>query len=259
MTAKSAVAARIAPDPLPRQPRQALAWTAALLLGLTVAKALGGLPWIGPVVLSLAAFAQLYLPMWRCEREQVPYSAVGLSATRWREDVRGALGLGLLLWPVYALAIHAYVTYGVAAARALGLPRLAAWVPQAVWAPHLPADLAAWGLGFAYVAKLTATHLLGVALPEETFYRGYLQPQLETHWPPQRRWLGTPVGRAAVVAAALFALGHFLGEWNPGRLMPFFPGLLFAWLRNRTGTVLGACLFHGLCNVFSELWWSCYT
>lgn len=258
MTAKTAVASDSALEGLAAQPRRAVAWTAALLAGLTVAKALGGLPWIGPVVLSLAAFSQLYLPMWQCERQNASYAAVGLTTARWRDDARAALGLCLAIFPLYALAVHAYLTWGAAAARAAGLLQLAAWVPQAVWAPSLPVGLAAWGLAAAQGIKLVATHLLGVALPEETFYRGYLQPQLETRWPPHRRWLGTAVGRGAVAAAALFALGHFLGEWNPGRLAPFFPALLFAWLRNRTQTVLGATLFHGLCNVFSELWWSCY-
>jgi hypothetical protein len=29
----------------------------------------------------------------------------------------------------------------------------------------------------------------------------------------------------------------------------FFPALLFAWVRNRTGTVVGASITHFLCNV----------
>jgi uncharacterized protein len=97
-----------------------------------------------------------------------------------------------------------------------------------------------------------------VALPEEVFYRGYLQPRLEERWPPTRRWLGVPLGRAAVLACALFALGHFLGEWNPMRLGPFFPGLLFAWLRNRSGSVVGAVTYHALCNILGEVLFTLY-
>ena len=106
--------------------------------------------------------------------------------------------------------------------------------------------------------QTAATHLLGVALPEETFYRGYLQPQLELAMPPRARVLGVPLGRAVVVSAALFALGHFLGEWNPLRLGPFFPALLFAWLRNATGSVVGAVVFHATCNVFGAVLYTLY-
>ena len=55
------------------------------------------------------------------------------------------------------------------------------------------------------------------------------------------------------VSSALFALGHFLGEWNPLRLGPFFPALVFAWQRNATGSVVGAIVFHASCNVLGEL------
>jgi membrane protease YdiL (CAAX protease family) len=87
-----------------------------------------------------------------------------------------------------------------------------------------------------------------VALAEEFFYRGYLTLRLEERWPPRTRILGVPMGLAAVLAAALFALGHLLVP-APWRLAVFFPALLFAWLRARTGTVIGAAVCHWLCNV----------
>ena len=55
------------------------------------------------------------------------------------------------------------------------------------------------------------------------------------------------------MTSALFALGHFLGEWNPLRLAPFIPSLIFAWQRNATGSILGAIAFHGLCNILAEM------
>jgi uncharacterized protein len=116
----------------------------------------------------------------------------------------------------------------------------------------------AWlAVGWAAL-KTVATHALGVALPEETFYRGYLQPRLETKWPPKTRWLGVTIGRAAIIASALFALGHFLGEWNPLRLGPFLPGLVFAWQRNATGSIIGSITFHASCNILGELLFSLY-
>lgn len=88
-----------------------------------------------------------------------------------------------------------------------------------------------------------------VAFSEEFFYRGYLTLRLEERWPPRIRVLGAPIGRAAVVAAALFSAGHLL-EPAPWRLLVFFPALVFAWLRARTGTVIGAAICHFVFNVW---------
>jgi membrane protease YdiL (CAAX protease family) len=91
--------------------------------------------------------------------------------------------------------------------------------------------------------------LLVVGLPEEVFYRGLLQPRLQLVLPPRLRILGAPFGWATVVTSLLFALGHYLVDFAPGRLAVFFPSLLFGWIRNRTGSVAAGAVFHGLSNV----------
>ena len=50
-------------------------------------------------------------------------------------------------------------------------------------------------------------------------------------------------------AQALFALGHLV-VLQPWRLATFFPGLLFGWLRERTGDVAASVLVHALSNLF---------
>jgi membrane protease YdiL (CAAX protease family) len=94
-------------------------------------------------------------------------------------------------------------------------------------------------------------HLLVIALPEEAFYRGYLQTRLDDAW--GRRWqlLGARFGPALLVSSGLFALGHVATRLHPYRLAVFFPSLLFGWLRARTGTVGPAVLLHALCNLFT--------
>jgi membrane protease YdiL (CAAX protease family) len=94
-------------------------------------------------------------------------------------------------------------------------------------------------------------HLLVIALPEEAFYRGYLQTRLDDAWGRHWRLLGARVGPALLVSSALFALGHVATRLHPNRLAVFFPSLLFGWLRARTGAVGPVVLLHALCNLFT--------
>ncbi len=95
--------------------------------------------------------------------------------------------------------------------------------------------------------------LVIIALPEEAFYRGYLQSRLDEIFPGRLRVLGASVGPALVATSAIFALGHFATIHDPARLAVFFPSLLFGWLRYRTRGVGAGIAFHAMCNVFSEL------
>ncbi len=97
------------------------------------------------------------------------------------------------------------------------------------------------------------TQLLVVALPEEYFFRGYMQTRLGRVWPPRRRVLGAPAGRALLASAALFALGHLLVDFNPLRLSVFFPGLAFGWMRELGGSILAPVLFHTASNLVSKI------
>ena len=97
-----------------------------------------------------------------------------------------------------------------------------------------------------------------IALPEEVFYRGYLQSRLDDAWPPRVRILGATVGPALLVTSAIFAFGHLLTIHDPGRLAVFFPSLAFGWLRARTGGVGASVLFHATCNLFSATLLSAY-
>jgi membrane protease YdiL (CAAX protease family) len=94
--------------------------------------------------------------------------------------------------------------------------------------------------------------LFVIALPEEAFYRGYLQSALDEIWRPRRRLLGALVGPSLVVTSALFALGHLATEVHPNRLAVFFPALLFGWLRARTGGIGASVVLHALCNLFAS-------
>jgi membrane protease YdiL (CAAX protease family) len=93
--------------------------------------------------------------------------------------------------------------------------------------------------------------LVVIALPEEMFYRGYLQTALDRVRPPRWRLLGADIGWGVVWSSTIFALGHLATQLDPGRLSVFFPSLVFGWLRARTRGIGASVFFHALCNLFA--------
>jgi len=114
-----------------------------------------------------------------------------------------------------------------------------------------------WKVGAFHPAPLASIfsdalgQLLVIALPEEAFYRGYLQTSLERDLGKTISIFGTQVGWGLVLTSAIFAVGHLFTELNPARLAVFFPSLVFGFLRARTGGIGASILFHAMCNLFS--------
>jgi membrane protease YdiL (CAAX protease family) len=176
----------------------------------------------------------------------------------WRRDderVRAAgLALGGLVIPGALDAPAALRALGRAAAWAgvfavvIAVPFFLGW--RAWWGPTLTFSLSARPM------EMT-DEILGqvfvIALPEEAFYRGYLQSRLDDVWRPRWTVLGARVGPGLLVGAAIFAVSHLATVQLPTRLAVFFPALLFGWLRARTGGIGASVLFHAFCNVYSQL------
>lgn len=139
-----------------------------------------------------------------------------------------ALALAALVFPVFVLGY----------ARFHGL--------EGTFAPTLPEE----PVGFLL------SHLLLVAVPEEAFFRGYLQTRLDAAL-GGARLPGADVGvRALALQALLFAIVHVVTEPELGRLAArastFFPALVFGYVRARRGGIGAAVWFHFLCNVLAE-------
>ncbi len=100
-----------------------------------------------------------------------------------------------------------------------------------------------WNLVLLFLVEL-----LGVALPEELFYRGYMQAALGRIFTKKVRILGAEMGWEVVIAAVLFALGHLITVPALFRLAVFFPGLLFGYLRERSGSLVAPIVFHAMSN-----------
>jgi membrane protease YdiL (CAAX protease family) len=198
------------------------------------------LPFLGQVVGALAVAAFLYVPIRFLEKRGQDAHDAGWRFDSFGKDAAWALLACAVILPPFTLSFGWFVRE---------LPQLPPWIagriaPYASAAHPLrlslgnPLDLGGRVLGNA-----------AVAFAEEFFYRGYLTLRFEESWPPQARVLGARLGRGALLAAALFAVGHLL-EPAPWRLAVFFPALIFAWLRARTGTVVGAALCHFAFNVW---------
>jgi membrane protease YdiL (CAAX protease family) len=269
--------------------REALIAAVTLVVMLGLLKQLGFNPLLQKIGFTIAAGFQLYVPLWlidrRRERTQdhgihlhgsvaAPLALLRRRVLRlargkgrggwWRRralafshwlsayahhahfdrqgftrDVGLAAGLGALTFPFFAVGHHFWQLF---LASRHGR--------HATYAPTLPSDF----------GEILVVNLLLVALPEELFYRGFVQTRLARAWPPWLVRFGVPLGWAIVVTSGLFALGHYSGEWgNPARLGPFFPALLFSAMRARSGSILGCVLYHGLANVFSETLRAGYT
>jgi membrane protease YdiL (CAAX protease family) len=222
--------------------REALSVWAAVMGVLAAVRIAGlALPALYQLVGALAVAAFLYAPVKLLERRGQDAHDAGWRFDRIGADAGWALLACAAILPPFTLGFWWFVRE---------LPRLP---------PHVAALLAPY-VGAAHPLRFRlgpqpwdlAGRIAGnaaVAFSEEFFYRGYVTLRLEERWPPSIRFLGAPLGRAAVLAAALFAAGHLL-EPAPWRLAVFFPALVFAWLRARTGTIVGAAICHFAFNVW---------
>jgi membrane protease YdiL (CAAX protease family) len=167
----------------------------------------------------------------------------GLADARtWRAFGRGALvalAAAAVVFPAFAAGFWAYAEL---------LPRLPEGLARALapyggvprFTPRLPDRL----------ALLALVQLVVVALPEEMFYRGWMQTAWARRDPARGvTVLGARLGAGFVWTQLLFAAGHLV-VLQPWRLGTFFPGLLFGWLRERTGSVAAPVVLHALSNLF---------
>lgn len=112
--------------------------------------------------------------------------------------------------------------------------------------------------GMLWILMWLVTQLFFIALPEEYFYRGYIQTRLGDAFKARgtrKWWIVTPQNLATSV---LFGLGHLFipvgGVLLPGRFSVFFPSLLFGLLRERTGSITASVVYHACCNMMVLVW-----
>lgn len=195
---------------------------------------------IGPIsswAKAVAAVAFLYLPgvvVWRRNEDYRDYGAT--MDGFWRGARLGLLFSAVVL-PLFVGAYYLFVE---------ALRNMPADIARLL-APY-PRDFdIAFRLPDRFFAHVVDQFFV-VALPEEFFYRGYMQTRLRDVWPRGPMFFGARLGPAFWMTQALFAVGH-LAEPYPWRLGVFFPSLVFGWMRERTGNIVAPTIFHALCNL----------
>jgi membrane protease YdiL (CAAX protease family) len=189
----------------------------------------------------VATLSFLYLPLWSMDRRGEDYRDFGLSTHQLGRDVTQFLLVSAVVFPLFVLGYVAFA-WMFPALPAEWIRRLTPYVDAPHFQFRLPPRFAEWVVDQLFV----------VALPEEFFYRGFLQTRLRDAWPGGRIFLGARLGPAFWVTALLFALGH-LAIFQVWRLAVFFPALLFGWMRERSGSVVGAALFHASANLLVQV------
>jgi CAAX protease family protein len=211
---------------------QALLLWALAFAAIVVVSLLAPPPWAK--VTAVVAF--LYLPLAAMRGTHEDAQHYGFTLERWRTDVALALGFLAVIAPLYFFGYEAWLSRAMTQAHS-GAP--------SGLALHLRPPA---GYGWTNVVD----ELFVTALPEEFFYRGWLQARLKRVWPGGTHLFGVVVGPALLLTAALFAVGH-LAIFQVSRLAVFFPALLFGWLRERTGTIVGSTLVHAGCNILAKV------
>jgi membrane protease YdiL (CAAX protease family) len=185
---------------------------------------------------SLVFLLAVWWLVWRIQSDARAYglSVGGLfdvppspfRARRMARDIGFAIALAGLVFPFFALGVRLY--FGSHPAGSF----------------HLP------------TAHDCLAEVFGVAMPEEFFFRGYVQSSLVIARKKQASEGGLRAIRSEllenIVTSALFAAGHFLTIASPARLATFFPSLLFGALRSYTGSVESSLVLHALFNLMSQ-------
>lgn len=220
-----------------------VAWAAVAALVLVLVRINITLPAVGHLGSALVAVLFLYVPVLAAQIRKEDLDDYGFHLEPVR---RGLATAGVAIVAVFPLFVVGYLAFYEVACKSELLAHL---VPHGMCSKYgglagVHAPALSWKLG-----EFCLMQLVVVALPEELFFRGLLLGLLEQRFPPRRRILGGGVGLALVLSAAAFALVHLPKDGDPRALATFFPGLLFGWMRSRTGSILAGTLTHAGSNI----------
>ena len=181
------------------------------------------------IFLGLVPLLFVYAPVWLCTWRGVDSWGYQLSIPAFRDGkswgaaLRLCLVVNLCLW-VWYIPLYDFWVGLVAGKKYIGT------MPKELW------------MTIAY-------HFFYVAIPEEFFYRGYMQTRFNEVYPKKIRIFGVSVGMGLIWTSVLFAFGHSVVMLQWWHFAIFFPSLLFGWMREKSGGILSGAMIHACCNV----------
>lgn len=180
----------------------------------------------------------------------------GLAFGDWRRDLGWGLAYIVVVTPLFFVGFVGF--YDVVCK----VPQVAALAPRGMCAAyvglegmHLPALTTQF-------AEFVLVQLVVVALPEELFFRGMMLGLLRegaatgataTSAPRGMMVAGVRMDGAVVVCSLMFAAVHLPKDGDPRALATFFPALVFAWLRLKTGGLVAPVVAHAYSNILVRL------
>jgi membrane protease YdiL (CAAX protease family) len=196
------------------------------VLGAAIGLGLDFRSWGGALALAGLNLALLLAVAWLTRNKPAP---AGMGAAT-QVAAAGTAGFGVLLVPLFLSA-----AFQAPLAASPGEVNLA---------------------GFVY-------YLFFVGFGEEVIYRGYAQSRLDLAFGTPFTLRGVPWGWGTLLACLIFGLTHaglhrlwLGGEGGLNLAWAFwttFGGLVFAYLRNKTGSVLAPSIVHGLPQAIAAL------
>lgn len=186
-----------------------------------------GNPFIGKYYATIFAVTFLYVPvlvLW-LKKRRIDFLDNSFSA--FFKGVAYFIGTVLVVYPPYILGAHFWMTV----------------------VDHRPnfhlAPFPDWW-------QTCIFQVLLIALPEEFFFRGYMQGTLNKVFIKTRRIFGANISWALPVTSLVFAFSHSFVHYAWWHFAIFFPSLLFGWLKEKTGSITAPILFHAFANVMSD-------
>jgi len=105
-------------------------------------------------------------------------------------------------------------------------------------------------------------YLFFVGFGEEILYRGYIQSRLNEAFDRSYHFFGVNWGWGIIIASLIFGFSHMgiltlsLGEYVlrlPWVFWTFFSGLVFGFIREKTGSIVAPAVVHGMPQAFAIL------
>lgn len=167
------------------------------------------------------------------------YAYSVLLALAFLSHIPGARFIGHLL-PVYLLAAPIVLQRKIRFAFSVRGLLLGLGVSVVILVPFYIIMPSMGRTGAEITARFLMVQLLTIALPEEVFFRGFLQEQMGNTF------------KAVLLSSGLFTLAHLpavVFQHDPYALFTFFPSLVMGSLYQRSANILSPVIFHFFCNV----------